>query len=85
MRSPRMPLKRSIDNESARSKAAGLRLDIDHEECIGCGTCVEHDDAVFELNDDEGKAYVLKQEGKMDQIQGAIDSCPVTCISWKTP
>lgn len=73
----------SIDNESARARAAGLSLGIDREECIGCGTCVEHIDTVYFLNDDEGKAYVVAQEGEMDRIQDAIDTCPVTCISWQ--
>jgi ferredoxin len=73
------------DNESIRAKAAGLRLTIDRNECIGCGTCVEHEDGVFHLNDGEGKAYVLRQEGLFDGIQDAIDACPVTCISWKPP
>ena len=71
-----------VDNASARSKAAGETLDIDRDECIGCGTCVEHIDTVFFLNDDEGKAYVIAQEGAMDRIDDAIDACPVTCISW---
>jgi ferredoxin len=71
-----------VDNASSRAKAAGAQLDIDRDECIGCGTCVEHIDTVFFLNDDEGKAYVIAQEGAMDRIDDAIDACPVTCISW---
>jgi ferredoxin len=72
-----------LDNPSARAKAAGDRLDIDRNECIGCGTCVEHIDTVFFLNGEEGKAYVIAQEGAMDRIEDAIDACPVTCISWQ--
>ena len=71
------------DNESARAKAEARVLSIDRDECIGCGTCVEHIDSVFWLDDDEGKAYVLRQVGSMLRIQGAIDACPVTCISWR--
>lgn len=70
-----------IDNDSARSKAAGETLIIDQWECIQCGTCVENTDAVFALPDD-CKASVFNQEGPMDLIQDAIDACPVTCISW---
>jgi ferredoxin len=72
-----------VDNESARAKACGRTLDIDRDECIGCGTCVEHIDTVFFLEGEEGKAYVISQEGAMDRVQDAIDACPVTCISWK--
>ena len=71
-----------VDNESARDKAAGKTLQIDRNECIGCGTCVENTEQVFFLNDDECKAYVIAQEGDMELVQDAIDACPVTCISW---
>jgi ferredoxin len=71
-----------VDNESAREKRNGKTLDIDRDECIGCGTCVENTEQVFFLNDDECKAYVIAQEGDMELVQDAIDACPVTCISW---
>lgn len=71
------------NNPSVDAKAAGEVLDIDRTECIGCGTCVEHENKVFWLNEDEGKAYVQKQDGDFDGIQDAIDACPVTCISWQ--
>ena len=71
-----------VDNASARAKAEGDTLQIDRETCIGCGTCVEHIDSVFFLNDDEAKATVLRQDGAMELIDDAIDACPVTCISW---
>jgi ferredoxin len=56
---------------------------IDHEECIGCGTCPELCPDVFELNEEEEKAYViLPTGGDEDCIEEAIDSCPVDAISW---
>jgi ferredoxin len=70
-----------LDNESSRASAAGLVLTVDPWECISCGTCVEHTDAVFALPPD-GKATPLRQDGPMDLIQDAIDACPVTCIRW---
>jgi len=72
------------DTPSAAAFARGDQLEIDRDECIGCGTCVENDDSVFWLNDDEGKAYVLTQKSNMKYIQDAIDACPVTCISWES-
>ena len=36
---------------------------IDTEECIGCETCVELCKDIFAFNDDESKAYVIKEEG----------------------
>jgi ferredoxin len=70
-----------LDNESSRALAAGRVLTVDPWECISCGTCVEHTDAVFALPPD-GKATPLRQDGPMDLVQDAIDACPVTCIAW---
>ena len=80
-----VPAALGSNNPSAQAKAAGEVLDIDRTECIGCGTCVEHENKVFWLNEDEGKAYVQTQGGDLDGIQDAIDACPVTCISWQAP
>ena len=56
---------------------------LDQEECIGCGTCEELCPEVFRLNPDSEKAEVIKPKGgDEDQIQEAIDSCPVDCIGW---
>jgi ferredoxin len=56
---------------------------IDREVCIGCGTCVALCPNVFQLQDD-GKSKVVNANGAgEDEIQQAIDSCPVQCIHWK--
>ncbi len=78
-----VPYSGEQQNDSARAKEKGKTLGIDQKECIGCGTCVENTAQVFYLNDNEGKAFVLSQEGNMELIQDAIDACPVTCISWR--
>jgi ferredoxin len=57
---------------------------IDTEECIGCGSCVEICPEVFQLDEGEEKAKVIKPEGgPADLIQEAIDTCPVSCIHWE--
>lgn len=73
-----------VNNESARARAAGHVLRIDQDECIACGTCVEHTDTVYDLRDGH-KATVISQDGPMDRVQGAIDACPVACIEWHPP
>ena len=56
---------------------------IDQDECISCGACVDSCPDVFRLNDDN-LAEVYNQEGASEEeIQDAIDSCPVSCISWE--
>ncbi len=57
------------------------RIYIDEEECIGCGTCEDLCPEVFRLNEETDKAEVIKPEGgPEDQIEEAIESCPVECI-----
>jgi ferredoxin len=55
---------------------------IDHDECIGCETCVELCPEVFALDADGEKAEVIKEDAvDLDCVQESIDSCPVECIS----
>jgi ferredoxin len=57
---------------------------IDEEECIGCGSCVEICPEVFQMQEGDEKAQVIKSEGgPEDLIQEAIDTCPVSCIHWE--
>ena len=51
--------------------------------CIGCGTCSSLAGKSFKIEDD-GKAHILNPVGDTEEvIQSAIDSCPVTAISWE--
>jgi ferredoxin len=57
---------------------------IDETECIGCGSCVEICPEVFQMQEGEEKAEVIKPEGgPEDLIQEAMDTCPVSCIHWE--
>jgi ferredoxin len=56
---------------------------VDQDECTGCGLCEEVCPEVFQLNEDD-VAEVHDPEGAPEeQIQEAIDSCPVECIHWQ--
>jgi len=79
-----------VTNASSESSEAGQVLTIDQDECISCGTCVENTDQNFFLASEgpggqEAKAEVIAQSGHWDQIQDAIDACPVMCIDWLAP
>jgi ferredoxin len=56
---------------------------IDQESCISCGLCISACPGVFRFNG-KGKAECHDASGAPEaQIQGAMDGCPVQCISWE--
>lgn len=57
---------------------------IDEDECEGCESCVEICPDVFGFDEDREVAYVKKPEGgPEDEIEEAMDNCPVDCIRWE--
>ncbi|EKD58495.1 MAG: hypothetical protein ACD_56C00112G0001 [uncultured bacterium] len=50
---------------------------VNHDLCIGCGTCESLCPDAFKMED--GKSHVI--EGVECDAQEAIDSCPVNAIS----
>ncbi len=56
---------------------------VDQDVCISCRLCVEAVPEVFRMNEDD-LAEVYNPFGASEtEIQGAIDGCPVNCISWE--
>ena len=56
---------------------------VDADECTGCELCTQIAENTFAMNDD-GVATVTNPSGDdQDTIEEAIDSCPVTAISWE--
>jgi len=59
-----------------------MKIKIDKEKCIGCGTCAVIAPKTFKLGDD-GKAEVIEPPGdKKEKIKEALDSCPVDAIEY---
>lgn len=55
---------------------------INQETCIGCGACEGICPEVFKMNDGKSQVIALDDYSQYkDQIQQAIDACPVQCIS----
>jgi ferredoxin len=55
---------------------------VDADLCTGCELCVETCPDVFEMQDDV--AAVANPDGASEEeIQEAIDNCPVEAISWQ--
>lgn len=61
-----------------------MKAVVDQEMCIGCGLCCETCDAVFRMNDqDKAEAYRETDAENLDEVQSAIDNCPVSAIHWE--
>jgi len=57
-----------------------MKISIDKNLCIGCGTCVAIAPKTFKLGAD-GKAEAIEPAGDEEKtIKEAIDSCPVSAI-----
>jgi len=57
-----------------------MKVKVDKNICIGCGTCVVIAPKSFKLGDD-GKAEIVEpQEDSKEKIKEAVDSCPVSAI-----
>jgi len=57
--------------------------EVGRDACIGCGTCVAVCPGVFQIKEDGKSDVVDPKGGTEEEIQQAIDSCPVQCITWK--
>ena len=56
---------------------------VDECSCIGCKQCVWVAPATFRLEDDYGRSRVFGQWlDTEDDLQAAMDACPVSCIHW---
>lgn len=58
-----------------------MSIKVNHDLCIGCGTCEVLCPSVFKLNA-EGKADVISQE-ENGCAKNAAESCPVQAIEIK--
>ena len=56
---------------------------VDEVTCIGCRHCAHVARNTFYLEEEYGRARVVRQDGDPETlIQEAIDTCPVDCIHW---
>ena len=53
------------------------------DQCIACDACVMEAPHFFEMNDEEGHAFVKKQpesDAEKEECQNALAGCPVDAI-----
>ncbi|MEW6173587.1 MAG: ferredoxin [Bacillota bacterium] len=61
-----------------------MRVEVDQDLCIGCGTCVDLCPEVFEWMEAEEKAKAIENEVPddfEDMCQEATESCPTDAIT----
>ena len=56
---------------------------VDESNCIGCQYCVHVANNTFMVDEDLGRARVIRQNGDtLETVQEAMDTCPVDCMHW---
>ncbi len=56
---------------------------VDEAACIGCQYCVHVATNTFIVDEDLGRARVIRQNGdNLEVVQEAFDTCPVECMHW---
>ena len=56
---------------------------VDESNCIGCQYCVHVANNTFTVDEDLGRARVIRQNGDtLETVQEAMDTCPVDCMHW---
>ena len=56
---------------------------VDEAACIGCQYCVHVATNTFFVDEDLGRARVIRQNGDdLEVVQEAMDTCPVDCMHW---
>ena len=56
---------------------------VDESNCIGCQYCVHVANNTFIVDEDLGRARVIRQNGDtLETVQEAMDTCPVDCMHW---
>ncbi|KAG2486330.1 hypothetical protein HYH03_015034 [Edaphochlamys debaryana] len=64
---------------------AADRVFVDEFTCIGCRNCNNVCPKTFGMEEEYGRARVMKQDVDTEsKLQEAIDTCPVSCIHWVT-
>ncbi|MCT4617265.1 MAG: ferredoxin [Candidatus Gracilibacteria bacterium] len=59
---------------------ADIKVKVDKNKCIGCGTCTIMCDA-FKIDDDMKAEYIEENDASEEEIEAAVGSCPVGALS----
>ena len=58
-----------------------MKIEVNHDACIGCGMCKYIDDATFDYDDN---GYIVAKNNEVTELtKEAANNCPVNAISIK--
>lgn len=59
-----------------------MKVNVNHDLCIGCGGCTRIAEGVFDFNDDNSIDVNNKaiNEDNIENVKDAIDNCPTEAI-----
>lgn len=58
-----------------------MKIEVNHDACIGCGMCKYIDDATFDYDDN---GYIVAKNNEVTELtKEAENNCPVNAISIK--
>ena len=56
-----------------------MKVEVNHDACIGCGMCKYIDDKTFDYNDE---GYIVAKNNEVTELtKEAASNCPVNAIS----
>lgn len=58
------------------------KIIVNKDVCIGCQMCAQIAADTFRMNEDNISEALNPPGNSEEEVQSAIDSCPMSCISW---
>lgn len=76
-----VPVQLGDASEGETTNAPKMKIRVDRTLCIGAAPCVAVAPGVFQLDEDEGKAYIVDPDAADEEtIKMAAEACPVLAI-----
>ena len=58
-----------------------MKVEVNHDACIGCGMCKYIDDKTFDYNNE---GYIVAKDTEITELtEEAVNNCPVNAITIK--
>ncbi len=76
-----VPVQLGDSSEGETTQKPAMKIVVDRKLCIGAAPCVAVAPGVFQLDEEQGKAYVVDPDSTDEEtIKMAAEACPVLAI-----